>query len=68
MTGAMGGAFTSAYLSGSLGDMTGVSTRQAFSGGVLLMLGARIAGGCTRYVAWGRHSRGMYMVGGFGHT
>ena len=48
MTGAMGGAFTSAYLSGSLGDMTGVSTTQAFSGGVLLMLGARIAGGCTR--------------------
>ncbi|KAI0207963.1 hypothetical protein LSAT2_007377 [Lamellibrachia satsuma] len=47
VSGALGGAFTSAYLSGSLGGMTGVSVCQAFSGGFLLMLGARIAGGCT---------------------
>lgn len=45
--GAMAGGYLSAYSSGSLQSVTGVSMSHAFTGGAVMIIGARIAGGCT---------------------
>ena len=49
--GAMLGAMASLYLTGQVGQQTvdGVSPGLAFLGGVLVLVGARTASGCTRY-------------------
>nr|XP_054763118.1 UPF0394 inner membrane protein YeeE-like [Lytechinus pictus] len=47
VTGAIAGACISAAASGSLGSTPGVSLASSFLGGVLLIFGARLAGGCT---------------------
>lgn len=43
------GAFLSSILSGTYGSVAGVSIVQSFVGGALILFGARMAGGCTRY-------------------
>eukprot|EP00057_Strongylocentrotus_purpuratus_P026209 XP_011680683.1 PREDICTED: uncharacterized protein LOC591506 [Strongylocentrotus purpuratus] len=45
--GAIAGACISAAASGSLGSTPGVSLMSSFLGGVLLIFGSRLAGGCT---------------------
>lgn len=45
--GAIFGGFMSAFASGSLGSVPGVSLQSAFIGGFLMLFGARMAGGCT---------------------
>ncbi|KAK3792248.1 hypothetical protein RRG08_007328 [Elysia crispata] len=47
MAGAIGGAFISSTLSETLGSVGGVDPLYGFSGGILLIYGARLAGGCT---------------------
>ncbi|RUS74054.1 hypothetical protein EGW08_018181 [Elysia chlorotica] len=47
MMGAVGGAFVSSTLSNTRGSVGGVHPLFAFSGGVLLIYGSRLAGGCT---------------------
>lgn len=42
-------SYTSSNLSGTYGSVDGVSTLNAFLGGFLLLFGARLASGCTRY-------------------
>ena len=49
--GALGGAALSAHLSGSFGDGVGVAPWAGFIGGTMMLFGARMASGCTRYVA-----------------
>jgi len=46
--GAVAGAGLSAYLSGTWGTTTGVSPTLGFLGGAAMLLGARMASGCTR--------------------
>jgi len=46
--GIVAGAFFSATLSNTYGMTKGVPVKSAFIGGVLIMLGSRIGGGCTR--------------------
>ena len=50
MLGAVLGGYISATASGTLGQVKGVSVPASFWGGFLLYMGARIGGGCTRYV------------------
>ena len=52
--GAMLGAMASLYLTGQVGQQTvdGVSPGLAFLGGVLVLVGARTASGCTRYALY----------------
>lgn len=50
VSGAMVGSYLSASSSQTLGSVLGVTPTQAFTGGALMFLGARIAGGCTRCV------------------
>ena len=50
MSGAVAGSYLSASSAGALGSVVGVTPTQAFTGGALMYLGARIAGGCTRCV------------------
>ena len=50
MSGAIAGSYLSASASGSLDSVVGVTPMQAFVGGALMFMGARIAGGCTRCV------------------
>ena len=45
--GVMSGAFLSAYLGGTYGLSSGLPLLNAFSGGFLLVFGARLAGGCN---------------------
>lgn len=47
VSGAIAGSYLSASASGSLDSVVGVTPMQAFAGGALMFLGARIAGGCT---------------------
>ena len=47
-SGAVAGAGLSAYLSGTWGTTTGVSPTLGFLGGATMLLGARMASGCTR--------------------
>jgi len=47
--GAVLGAYVSASVSGTLGQVKGVSVPASICGGFLLYIGARIGGGCTRY-------------------
>ncbi|KAI0207962.1 hypothetical protein LSAT2_007376 [Lamellibrachia satsuma] len=47
VSGAMVGSYLSASSSQTLGSVLGVTPTQAFTGGALMFLGARIAGGCT---------------------
>lgn len=44
------GAFMSSIFSGTYGSVPGVSITQSFVGGALIIFGARLAGGCTRYI------------------
>jgi len=44
------GAYVSSNLSESYGTVNGVSIPLSFSGGALMIIGARLAGGCTRYL------------------
>ena len=55
MSGAVAGSYLSASSAGALGSVVGVTPTQAFTGGALMYLGARIAGGCTRYARVGRY-------------
>lgn len=48
MAGAIFGGYLSAVASGTLGAAPGVPPVHAFLGGMLMNLGARIGGGCTR--------------------
>jgi len=50
VSGAIAGSYLSANASGSLDSVLGVTPMQAFVGGALMFMGARIAGGCTRCV------------------
>ena len=45
---ATGGAFVSSKLSGSYGTVNGESPLLSFCGGALMIVGARLAEGCTR--------------------
>ncbi|XP_033110448.1 UPF0394 inner membrane protein YeeE-like [Anneissia japonica] len=47
VTSAILGGFISAYLSDTLGSAESVSAVDAFVGGILMVFGARLAGGCT---------------------
>jgi len=49
MTSYMVASYISSSLSGSYGSVDGVSISNAFIGGFLLLFGARLASGCTRY-------------------
>lgn len=49
MTSYMVASYASSNLSGSYGSVDGVSISNAFIGGFLLLFGARLASGCTRY-------------------
>ena len=51
MLSAVGGAALSAIMSDSWGKEEGVGGTSAFIGGALMLFGARLASGCTRYVA-----------------
>ena len=51
VAGAIAGACVSAAASGSLGSTPGVSLLSSFLGGLVLIFGARLAGGCTRYIS-----------------
>ena len=44
------GGLLSAFSSDSIGTEKGVSIAAAICGGMLLLIGARLAAGCTRYV------------------
>jgi hypothetical protein len=44
------GAYVSSNLSESYGTVNGVSIPLSFCGGALMIIGARLAGGCTRYL------------------
>jgi len=48
--GAVLGGYISATASGTLGQVKGVSVPASFCGGFLLFIGARLGGGCTRYM------------------
>ena len=48
--GIISGAYVSAVMSSTYGSAKGVPVNYAFVGGLLIMLGSRIGGGCTRYV------------------
>ena len=50
MAGYMTASYASSNLSGSYGNVDGVSISNAFIGGFLLLFGARLASGCTRYL------------------
>ena len=45
---AMFGAYISSTLSGRYGTIWGKSIPEAFIGGVMIVFGSRMAGGCTR--------------------
>lgn len=47
VSGVIGGAYLSSVSSGAFGKIVGVSPLQSFAGGVLMLFGARLAGGCT---------------------
>ena len=47
--GAVSGSALSAYLSNTWGQAVGVDPWVGFLGGVLMLFGARLASGCTRY-------------------
>lgn len=49
MAGYMIASYASSNLSGSYGSVDGVNISNAFIGGFLLLFGARLASGCTRY-------------------
>ena len=50
VAGAIAGGLLSATMSGSFGSVAGVSPISAFVGGMCMLLGARTASGCTRYM------------------
>lgn len=47
VVGAVGGGFLSATLAGNFGSSAGPPPLQSFVGGLLLLYGSRLAGGCT---------------------
>ena len=47
--GAVGGAYASSKMSGTFGTVEGSSVAESLAGGFLLMFGARLASGCTRW-------------------
>ena len=49
MTSYMIASYASSNLSGNYASVDGVSISNAFIGGFLLLFGARLASGCTRY-------------------
>ena len=48
MAGAVAGSYVSSTLSNTRGSIGGVNPLLGFSGGLLLIYGSRLAGGCTR--------------------
>lgn len=52
---AIHGASLSSQLSGTSGTIEGQSALMSFSGGVLIIVGARLAEGCTRYLFYCFH-------------
>ena len=54
--GALGGSALSTYLSGTWGQEGGVAPWVGFVGGAMMLFGARMASGCTRYLLFCKRS------------